>query len=568
MKKSSDKKGKIIAFLYLVGVIGMFLLVVLICLNRKEPKQKGNEETYQNITTLWTLDREGTQSVDVKKLGEYMDEESGVLSMFYQLPKMNHDLSLVYRSKDVYTRLLIDKEVVYETASYESRFYNKSPGNLWNVFNISSKYSGKCLELQVIMVYDTNALTVDGIFLGDKADIIMGIFADNIFGVIVSLLLLLIGGALIIVDWLPTNISIKKHHGLCWIGLYALITGAWSLVETNVVQFCVDDMRILQLLDNMLVLLNVVPVFLYLNCTYQILKNRAMRMLGYINVVYILLSVVVQYSGVKDLHFMLNGGLYLMMISDLVMCIWLIICIFKLKKQKKPLLNCFLMILGLGLCWSSIIVETIITLQVDHMDRARMVRLGMLMLCICFAIGSQIETYKLVEQGLQYEFIRKLAYLDGLTGIGNRTAYLERLKEYEDNPNETMRLGIVYLDVNNLKMVNDNQGHDLGDELIRGAAGIINNSFGRFGKVYRIGGDEFCVLMSGDNLEEEYVKGLMSFQRFINRANKSEEHRYDIQIAHGFDICKEMTKEKIEETIAFADCEMYRDKIALKSMMR
>ena len=537
--------------------------------SRKEPPKKSNEETYKNITACWTLDKKGTKVADVKKLGEYMNVETGVLSLYYQLPKMNRDLSLVYRSKDVYTSILIGKDVIYKTTSYESRFYNRSPGNLWNVLNINSEYSEKCVELQIRMVYDTDALTVDGIFLGDKADIIMGIFGDNLFGIIVSLLLFLIGLALIVIDWLPTYISVKRHHGLCWIGLFAVITGVWGLIETNVVQFCVKDMRILQLIDNMLTIVNAVPVLLYLNSTYQILKNRVIRMLGYIEVWYILLCVAVQYSGVKDLHHMLDFGIYLMMILDLSMCIWLIFRMFRLKKQKKPILNCSLMILGLSACWSSKIVEAIITLHVsDHMDRARMIRVGMLILCICFATASQIETFKIVEQGLQYDFIRKLAYLDGLTGIGNRTAYLEQLKKYENNPNKTMRLGIVYLDVNNLKTINDNQGHDSGDELIRSAACIINNSFGRFGKVYRIGGDEFCVLIPGDDLEEQYVKGLMSFNRLINRANKSDDHKFEIQIAHGFAICRELTKEKIEETIAFADCEMYRDKMALKYAMR
>ena len=55
---------------------------------------------------------------------------------------------------------------------------------------------------------------------------------------------------------------------------------------------------------------------------------------------------------------------------------------------------------------------------------------------------------------------------------------MEQLDAYGSNPKEIMQLGIVYLDVNNLKMVNDNQGHDFGDELIRGAAKIIEGSFG------------------------------------------------------------------------------------------
>ena len=133
-----------------------------------------------------------------------MDPESGVLSIYYQLPEMEADISLVYRSKDVYTRVLVEGETIYETAVYESELYNKSPGNLWNVLTINSKYSSKCLELQIFMVYDTNAITVDSLLLGDKAEIILGLFEDNIFGIVVSLLLILTGVVLIVVDILPS----------------------------------------------------------------------------------------------------------------------------------------------------------------------------------------------------------------------------------------------------------------------------------------------------------------------------------------------------------------------------
>lgn len=566
MKNSLDrgKESKAITFLFLLGLLGMLSIVVAICVSRKEPEQKVKEETYKNITTSWTLDKEGTQPVDVKKLGEYMDEETGILSMYYQLPEMNRDVSLIYRSKDVYTRILIDGEVVYETLVYESRFYNKSPGNIWNTFNINSQYSGKCLELQIIMVYDANAITVDSLLLGDKADIILDFFAENIFGVVISFLLILLGVVLVVVDLLPSYGRTKKHHGLWWIGVYAFLTGIWSLIETNTVQFCVKDMRILQLIDNMVMMIDTLPLILYLDSEYKILKNKGIRLLAYIGVGYILLCVAVQYRGIKDLHHMLNVSLYIMIITDIVMCIWLLCRFFKLKKEKKPVLNCFLMFLGLTACCSCSIFETIRSLRVDRMDRAGLIRVGMLVLCICFAIGSQIDTYKIVEQGLKYDLISRLAYLDGLTGLANRTAYLEQLEAYKTNPKEVSQLGIVYLDVNNLKKVNDNQGHEFGDELIRGAAKIIEDSFGNFGKSYRIGGDEFCVLMTGVDIEEKYEKGLSIFRQLIDEINKADMYTCKVQIAHGFAVCKEITKERIEEAVAIADSAMYQNKTELK----
>lgn len=565
IREKKDKKVRLMTFIYLVGLLGMLSILVSIVISRKKPVQETQEETYQNITASWTLDKEGTQQADVKKLGEYMDPESGVLSIYYQLPELTSDTSLVYRSKDVYTRLLVDGEEIYRTSVYDSRFYNKSPGNLWNMVNINSKYSGKLLEIEITMVYDTKAITVDSLLIGDKADIVLGLFAENMFGIIISLLLLLLGAVLVVVDFLPSYGRSRKHHGLFWIGIYAFLTGVWSLIETNVVQLCIDDMRILQVTDNMLMMLTIMPLTLYLNTEFNMLKSRIMRLLCYLNMGYTLLCVYVQYEGTKDMHHMLNMSLYIVLVIDIALSIWLLRKFFELRREKKTSINCFLMFLGISISCFCTVFETFRSLRVDRIDRAGLIRIGILILCICFAIGSQIDTYRIVEQGLKYDLISKLAYSDGLTGLGNRTAYLEQLEAYENNPKEVTQLGIVYLDVNNLKKVNDSQGHDYGDELIRSAAKIIETSFGEFGKSYRIGGDEFCVLMTGGNLKEKYEKGLNVFRQLIDEANELEIYTCAVQIAHGFVVCKEFTKEKIEEAIADADNAMYQNKTELKA---
>lgn len=491
MKKTMNI-GKNVAFFYIIGLFGMLSILVLIGISREVQTQKIKEEAYQDISASWTLEKEGTQSVDIKKLGEYMDAESGVLSIYYQLPQMDADINLVYRSKDVYTKVLVDEDVIYETQVYESRLYNKSPGNLWNVLTINAKHSQKCLEMQIFMVYDTDAITVDSLFLGDKAEIILGIFKDKIFGIVISLLLVLLGLVLSVSDFLPTYGRAKQHHGLAWIGLYAFLTGLWCLIETNVLQFCVEDMRILQLMDNMLMMISNMPLLLYLNSEYKIFQYRIMRIIGYIYIGFMYLCIAVQYSGIKDLHDMIVGTMVIMFATILILLIWIVRMLVRLKKEKKPLLNCALQFSGVCALWFFAIFESIRSSNVDQMDRAGLIRVGMLILSLCFAISSQIETYKIVEQGLKYNLISKLAYSDGLTGLGNRTAYLEQLDEYSNMDYYDEQFGIVYLDVNNLKMVNDNLGHEFGDE--------------------------FCVLMTGINLKEKYAKALESFNQLIDEA--------------------------------------------------
>ena len=564
MKNKPSKNEKFIAYLYLLGMFAMCSIVLLVMAGRVKKGESIISETYKDISACWTLDEGGKQPVVLRQLGAYMDEDKGVLSMYYQLPELHSDVSLVYRSKDVYTKVLVDEEVIYETSVYECDLYNKSPGNLWNVLNINSKYSEKCLELQISMVYDTSAVTVDSLLLGDKADIILGLFADNISGIVISMLLVLLGCVLVVVDLLPSYGRSKKHHGLFWVGSYAFFAGLWSLIETNMVQFCVDDMRILQLLDNMLMMVPTVPLVLYLNTEYKILKNKFVSILSYMGGGYILLSALVQYKGTHDLHDMLNGGLYIMMLTDLVLCVWLFVKLISLKKEKKPLLDCVLMFIGVFASCACTIFETIRSLNEDRMDRAGLIRVGMLILCICFAAASQIDTYKIVEQGLKYDLVRKLAYSDGLTGLGNRTAYLEQLEAYEKNSKEKIQLGVVFLDVNNLKKVNDKYGHECGDELIRSAAKIIEESFGKFGKSYRVGGDEFCVLIASMNPKEQYEEALALFYEEEVDANSEITQNFEVQIAHGFALCQELSKEYIDAAIALADSEMYQDKARLK----
>lgn len=566
MDKKLKIQKQIIMYLYTICLIGMFLILALVFVTREKRYETKSEITYKNITSDWFLDKEGTKPINVKKLGEYMDEATGVLSMYYQLPQTSSDISLIYRSKDVFTRVFADDELLYQTNVYESKYYNKSPGNLWNILTINSRYSGKCIEIEISMVYDTKALTVDSILLGDKADIILGIFADNIFGITISLLMIVLGFVLIVTDCLPSYGAAKKNHALFWIGVFSLFTGIWSLLETNVVQFCVDDMRILQLLNNILIIINSVPLLFYLSNEYDIFKYRIVRIIGYISTGYILLCIAIQLQGSKDLHHVLTGSVIIMVVTDLVLCVWVVSTTYKLRNDKTALIRGLLQLTGLCSLWFCGIFEGIRSLNVDRMDRAGLVRVGMLILSLCLAISSQMEAYKIVAQGLQFDFVSKLAYSDGLTGLGNRTAYLEQIANYCNSEENDNLLGIIYLDVNNLKQVNDGQGHEFGDKLIRLSAYIIDETFGHYGKTYRIGGDEFCVLLTGENVKENYNEGLISFVDIIKEANTAKWYPFPIQIAHGFAICNKITPENIQNAISQADTEMYANKQLLKEL--
>ncbi|HKA16009.1 MAG TPA: EAL domain-containing protein, partial [Myxococcota bacterium] len=110
------------------------------------------------------------------------------------------------------------------------------------------------------------------------------------------------------------------------------------------------------------------------------------------------------------------------------------------------------------------------------------------------------------------EQIRFLAHHDALTGLGNRRMFTDRLKASIDNARRRgLLLGVLFLDLDHFKRINDTLGHTLGDELLRGVAGRLvqcvraGDTVGRAGTdfataISRLGGDEFTILI--DQIED------------------------------------------------------------------
>ena len=112
--------------------------------------------------------------------------------------------------------------------------------------------------------------------------------------------------------------------------------------------------------------------------------------------------------------------------------------------------------------------------------------------------GVLIDAYGKIRE--YAEHINKLAYQDSMTGVRNHTAYTEAVEALEKEiGRQTPSFGVMVVDVNNLKQANDRHGHGIGNELIIHAAAIMTDIF-KSSEVYRIGGDEFVVILRYEDL--------------------------------------------------------------------
>ena len=163
------------------------------------------------------------------------------------------------------------------------------------------------------------------------------------------------------------------------------------------------------------------------------------------------------------------------------------------------------------------------------------------------------------EYGKRLAQARIEANIDALTGVKNRNAY----RVYEDRINaqidmdRAQEFAITILDVNDLKKVNDTQGHKAGDQYLRDACRIICSTFKR-SPVFRVGGDEFCVLSQGDDYER--IEELVAL---MNAHNEAAIRDGGIVIALGMSRFERDTR--VAAVYERADKNMYDNKSDLKA---
>ena len=176
---------------------------------------------------------------------------------------------------------------------------------------------------------------------------------------------------------------------------------------------------------------------------------------------------------------------------------------------------------------------------------------------------EQLESIIQVEKLQEMELgkTRQMAYTDPLTGVKNKMAYIEDVGGIERRLKDDFlkNFGLVFFDLNDLKKINDTLGHDAGDKYIKNASNLICNYF-KHSPVYRIGGDEFVVFLSGDDYNNR-DSILKKFNKRIEENLKTG----DVIIAFGYADYATLPEKGYMRLFEKADKNMYLRKQELKA---
>ena len=165
---------------------------------------------------------------------------------------------------------------------------------------------------------------------------------------------------------------------------------------------------------------------------------------------------------------------------------------------------------------------------------------------VVFAV-QDITEQKKREEWMQYKMEH-----DELTGTLNRTAFNRVTKLLEDN---LTPFALILLDIDNFKTINDTHGHDVGDEVLSQLVTALNEKMRSVDKIFRIGGDEFAIIMNRITLEQaNRVKSLINQVNEITMSDMNDVPPFSISAGVTFSICYN------ENVFHNADKALYRTK--------
>ncbi|MBN1498641.1 MAG: diguanylate cyclase [Spirochaetes bacterium] len=158
-----------------------------------------------------------------------------------------------------------------------------------------------------------------------------------------------------------------------------------------------------------------------------------------------------------------------------------------------------------------------------------------------------------------YQKIRKVAYLDPLTGLWNRRAMYKRLSEENSKKTRTGKnFCIIMCDIDRFKKINDIYGHKTGDDILKHLASILISNMRAEDNISRWGGEEFLILVSSSTLKQ--AAAIAEKLRSIVAEEKFKSDGKSIPVTMTFGVAQSGKKDHLDDIINAADDRMYSGK--------
>ena len=459
--------------------------------------------------------------------------------------------SMIFYIRQSQVSVYLDGELLTQSDKDRVTPVPISVGSCWYFFRLPADFEGKELRIELLPQFDKYAKELPTVYTGTKASFLYMILKQGDISILCTVPVLMLGVFLLL-----AGIFLKYNRlavRLFRFGLFAIVTSLWSLLESRITQVFYGNLVVTSiLLFSCFFLIPVLAVSFLL--TFESLNRRRwMHVLLWVSAGAFLTVQLLQITGTIYYNQMVPvvHVLIILIIAGVVKCY----VDFKREGKKEEDIALYRATILLGIFCS-------IDIAIYYMNPVGIVggfsRVGMLLFFSCLGYSAIRQISMIMVREAKHEIYRELAFTDIMTGLGNRTAFENKLSELRENAESGWIIFVA--DMNNLKKINDNFGHAKGDEAIIKIGHFLEKCFAKKCDCYRIGGDEFCVI--GNCLtEKEFEESCRQFVSLLDKETATVNGGYVFSVAYGYAVTG---KDGADECFKEADRRMYEKKAEYK----
>lgn len=392
-------------------------------------------------------------------------------------------------------------------------------------------------------------------YQGNATEMYIDLIQDSALAFVVSILDLAIG-VILIVYYMSVRKELRMGRGLWYFGLFAILSGLWSLSEVEMMTILMSNRVSASYMGYMLLMLMIAPFVLFVREFFELGRDKVSYVICMASFVNMIVCTTLHMAGILEFKQTATCTHLLMLICLLYMAYALVHRIKKRGFDRMVRAN----LLGAVLLTVAVLVD-LAAYYTGAIDTDIFVRFGLLIYIMILGKEAAKSTMSKIKIGRKAEVYRELAVKDVLTGTNNRNAYDEWVVKNHD-PRGT---AIITFDLNELKRCNDTLGHASGDKYIQDASALLVQVYEPMGRCYRIGGDEFCVII--ENADEVWIGNSFKKLEQLEHAYNQTSENVKMQIAHGYAIFDEKKDGDVEDTRGRADALMYKNKKMKKGIL-
>lgn len=549
-KRRVEKIGLalIIAILFLV-IVGRFVLSLGL--------SNCSEEYVLKDGWTVTINDKVQENVELSKVDMPILHSGDQITLECILPDVGYENTILYFTG---VRLIVDAYIggdkIYSYGK-EHLLRRMSVGSGRHLISLPNEYAGKTLMLQFV-VGEGDAFTYFEPIAINRAENVGLQFANKrLVAAAISGFLCILGLTIVLVSLFVICYA-KEFWRLLLIGLFSCCMGLWSMAYEGVFYIFTNNFYVVSQVEYIALYFAPVPLMLLLcdvrkdakglrrfNIRFSTLVVAAFAIISWLldqlGMVHFssllpIFHVIIAFSLTITLVSVLTGIIQLHK-SDMVLFIGIVIlCIAALVD-------------GVRYNLLKYVFKNVLWLEQSILPY------GTLLMMVFMLISYAIYMYDMVKMKTRQEILVMQAYHDGLTGLFNRNKCRELFEELKE---DSKKYSILNYDLNDLKYINDNFGHDQGDVLIRSFADVLTKCFEKIGNIIRMGGDEFIVIL---NTEDDGILEQAITDYHKRMENSKEIYGIELSAAYGLAKAQEIKENRTPETVYnLADERMYEMK--------